>query len=144
MFLVAAGFLLTWMLMILILTLVQGVLTGSGESSALQKGQRRTKRNVSALWTLVLIAIAYGGVIRYLHTLTGSAVLDGSIGLALGPYLCSHPAANAVDVLLFERDTMSRASEWPLVRWLALNLLVLLAGWMVVFIGLRRLVDMPV
>jgi TRAP-type C4-dicarboxylate transport system permease large subunit len=144
MFLVAAGFLLTWMLMILILTLVQGVLTGSGESSALQKRQRRNKRNVSALWTLVLIAIAYGGVIRYLHTLTGSAVLDGSIGLALGLYLCSHPAANAVDVLLFERDTMSRISEWPVVRWLALNLLVLLTGRMVVFIGLRRLVDMPV
>jgi hypothetical protein len=71
-------------------------------------------------------------------------VLDGSIGLALGLYLCSHPAANAVDVLLFERDTMSRISEWPVVRWLALNLLVLLTGRMVVFIGLRRLVDMPV
>lgn len=36
---------------------------------------------------------------------------------------------------------LSRLSEWSVVRWLALNLLVLLTGWMVIFLGLRRLVD---
>jgi hypothetical protein len=62
--------------------------------------------------------------------------------VALGLYICAHPAANAVDMLFFERDTLRRvSSEWPVVRWLALNLLVLLTGWMVVFVGLRRLVD---
>jgi hypothetical protein len=100
------------------------------------------KRNTGVLWGLILLAIAYGSLLRYLHTLTGIAMLDGSIGVALGLYICAHPAANAVDMLFFERDTLRRvSSEWPVVRWLALNLLVLLTGWMVVFVGLRRLVD---
>ena len=103
--------------------------------------QRRHKRNTSVLWGLILLAIAYSVVLRYLPTLTGGATVDGTIGVALGLYICAHPAANAVNMLFFERDTLRRISEWSVVRWLALNLLVLLTGWMVVFLGLRRLVD---
>ena len=142
MLLAVVGFLLKWLSMIAVLSLVQVALTGTGRASALQRDQRRNGRNTVALWALTLFAAAYAGVIRYLHTLTGNSVLDGSIGLALGLYICSQPAANAVHILLFERDTLSRISERPVVGWLALNLLVLLAGWMVVFIGLRRLVGM--
>jgi hypothetical protein len=69
--------------------------------------------------------------------------------VALGLYICAHPAANAVNMLFFERDIARDAlrnvrSDWPLIRWLALNLFVLLVGWMVVFVGIRRLVDRPV
>ena len=47
-------------------------------------------------------------------------------------------------MLFFERHTLRRvSSEWSVVRWLALNLLVLLAGWMVVYLGLTRLVGQP-
>jgi hypothetical protein len=43
---------------------------------------------------------------------------------------------------LFERAALQRvSSDGPLMRWLALNLLVLLVGWMVVFAGLRRLIE---
>jgi hypothetical protein len=104
-------------------------------------GQRQHKRNTRVLWGLILLAIAFGSSLRYLHTLTGIAMLDGSIGVALGLYICAHPAANAVNMLFFERDTLRQISEWSVVRWLALNLLVLLAGWMVIFVGLRQLVD---
>jgi hypothetical protein len=105
-------------------------------------GQRRRKRNTRVLWGLILLAIAYGSLLRYLHTLTGIAMLDGSIGVVLGLYICAHPAANAVNMLFFERDTLRQiSSERSVVRWLALNLLVLLAGWMVIFGGLRQLVD---
>lgn len=105
-------------------------------------GQSRYKRNTTVLWGLILLAIAYGSLLRYLHTLTGTAMLDGSIGVALGLYICAHPAANGVKMLFFERDALRRiSSEWSIVRWLALNLLVLLTGWMVIFVGLRRLVD---
>jgi hypothetical protein len=91
---------------------------------------------------MVLLAIAYAGLLRYLHTLTGIPVLDGSVGVALGLYICSHPAANAVDMLFFERYNLRQiSSEWSGVGWLALNALVLLAGWMVIFVGLTRLVD---
>jgi hypothetical protein len=108
--------------------------------------RHRHSRNTRTLWGLVLLAIAYSVLLRYLHTLTGSpsgwrAMLDGGIGVALGLFICAHPAANAVNVLFFERDLLRHLSEWSVVRWLALNLLVLLAGWMVVFFGIIRLVS---
>ena len=102
--------------------------------------QRQHKRNTKALWGLILLAIAYGTLLRLLHTLTGSSLLDGIIGLVLGLYICAHPAANAVDMLFFERDMLRNAADWSVVRWLGLNLLALLAGWMVVFLGITRLI----
>ena len=102
---------------------------------------RRHERNIRVLWGMILLALVYGVLLRYLPTLTGSGMLDGSIGVALGLYICSHPAANAINVLFFERDALRHMPEWSVIRWLALNLLVLLAGWMVIFAGLRRLID---
>jgi hypothetical protein len=90
---------------------------------------------------MILLALAYNSLLRYLPTLTGSSMLDGSIGVALGLYICSHPAANAIKMLFFERDALHQMPEWSVIRWLALNLLVLLTGWMVIFAGLRELVD---
>ncbi len=143
------GFVLTGALMVALTILVQRTLATRGGVAALGKGQRQHRRNTTVLWGMVLLALAYAGVLRYLRTLTGMAMvvlnpLEGSIGLALGLYICAHPAANAVNMLFFERDTLRHMAEWSLVRWLALNLLVLLAGWMVIFLGLRRLVDTAV
>jgi len=131
--------------MLIISYVVQDVLTRKEKGSPFDMGQRHRKRNTRALWGLILLAIAYSSLLRYLHTLTGITMLDGSIGVALGLYICAHPAANAVNMLFLERDTLRRiSSEWSVVRWLVLNLLVLLAGWMVIFVGLRRLVDRAV
>jgi hypothetical protein len=104
-------------------------------------GRRQHKRNTKVLWWLLLQAFACNAVLHFLPTLTGSPLLDGIIGLVLGLYICAHPAANAVNMSFFERDALRQASEWSLVPWLALNLLVLLAGWMVVFLGISRLVS---
>lgn len=101
--------------------------------------QRRHERNAKVLYVLILLAVAYAGLLLQLRTLTGIPMLDGSIGVALGLYICSHPAANAIKMWFFERDALRQISEWSLVRWLVLNLLVLLAGWLVVFVGLTRL-----
>jgi hypothetical protein len=141
------GFVLTGALMIAITLLVQRALAKRGGVAALGKGQRR--RNTTVLWGMILLAVVYAVLLRSLRTATGVPLavlnpLDGSIGLALGLYICAHPAANAVNMLLFERDALRHISEWSLVRWLALNLLVLLAGWMVIFLGLRRLVETAV
>jgi hypothetical protein len=102
---------------------------------------RRHERNTRVLWEMILLALAYSSLLHYLPTLTGSSLLDGSIGVALGLYICSHPAANAIKMLFFERDALRQMPEWSVICWLALNLLVLLAGWMVIFAGLRRLVE---
>jgi hypothetical protein len=84
----------------------------------------------------------YIALLRLLPTLTGRAVWDGGIGVALGLYVCAHPAGNAINMLFFERAALQRGfSDGPLMRWLGLNLFVLLMGWMVVFVGIRRLVE---
>ncbi len=91
---------------------------------------------------MIGLAILYVALLRFLPSLTGRAVWDGGIGVALGLFICAHPAANAINMLFFEREALQRvSSDGPLVRWLALNLLVLLVGWMVVFAGIRRLVE---
>jgi hypothetical protein len=138
------GFVLTGALMMAITLLVQRAMAKRAGVSALSK--QRQKRNPAVLWGMILLALAYAVLLRLVRTLAGMPTmvlnpLEGSIGLALGLYICAHPAANAVNMLFFERDALRHMAEWSLVRWLALNLAVLLAGWMVIFMGLRRLVE---
>jgi hypothetical protein len=67
-------------------------------------------------------------------------LLEGFIGVALGLYICSYPAATAIKMLFYEHYTLREiSSEWTTLWWLALNLMVLLAGWMVIFYGLVRI-----
>ena len=136
-----AGFLLTLVLMALISSVVRRALVGTDDAPRVGGSQRRQRRDARPLWALIAVAILYSAVLRFLQTLTGVPLLDGSIGLAIGLYICSHPAANAINLLFFERDALRRISDWTVLRWLALNLLTLLAGWMVVFVALRRIVD---
>ncbi len=111
------------------------------QSSFFDTGKGQLKRNPRTLWVLVLVGIGYGSFFSYLPTLTGITILDGSIGVGLGLYICAHPAANAVNLLFFERYQLNQVSaEWPLIRWMAFNLLVLLTGWMVIYVGITRLV----
>jgi hypothetical protein len=100
------GFLLVGSLLIAIPFFVQNALKRREEIRLLNTGQRRHKRNTTVLWGLILLAVAYISLLRYLHTLTGFNMLDGSIGLALGLYICSHPAANAINMLFFERKRL--------------------------------------
>ena len=78
--------------------------TDRGQASVASEGRRRGRRDTGARWLLVLIAILCGGSIRHLRTVTGSAMLDGSMDPALGPYVCSRPVSGALDVLFFERE----------------------------------------
>jgi hypothetical protein len=43
-------------------------------------------------------------------------------------------------MLFFKRGALQGSSGGSLVRWLALNLFVLLAGWIVLFLVIRQLV----
>ena len=120
---------------------VQKRLEKSGQVSFLDTGPDRPRRNSGVLWVLILAAVVFSVVFRSLRSLTGILMLDGGISVALGLFICAHPAAYWVNMLFFERHTLRRiSSEWSVVRWLALNLLVLLAGWMVIYLGLTRLV----
>ena len=121
--------------------LVRDRLRRGGRTPAFESGTSARQRNSGILWGLTLLAIAYGTLLSELGTLTRNARLDGTIGVILGLYICSHPAANAVNALFFDRHTVRQlSSEWSLVGWLALNLLTLLAGWAIIYLGLIRLV----
>jgi hypothetical protein len=130
---------LTLLLMVSISSVAQSVLARRAKLSAWKANELSLTRQSGVLWALVGLASAYGVLVHFLRTLTGSPMLDGSIGVALGLYICAHPAANAVDILFFDRDLLQRFSERSVLGWLVLNLLVLLAGWMVIFTSLRRL-----
>ncbi len=102
--------------------------------------KRRDIHKTGTLWAMMVLAFLYMVLLYSLHTLTGTNVLDGSIGILLGLYICSHPAANAVDVLFYERGAFHQlSSEWSGLRWLALNMLVLLAGDTLIIVGAVQL-----
>jgi hypothetical protein len=101
--------------------------------------QKSRRRKEEILWGMVLIGLFYIGLMVWFHTLTGLTILDGSLGVLLGLYICSHPAANAIDALFFERGSLRRlSSDWAGLRWLSLNMLVLAVGYVVIVIGATR------
>ena len=106
---------------------------------------RGHERGSTVLWVQVVLAGAYGGLLYGLGTLTGTPWLDGALGVMLGLYISSHPAANAIDVLFADRFAMRRITSTRFgVYWLLLNVLVLGAGWSVIFVGTTRFVrDLP-
>jgi hypothetical protein len=102
--------------------------------------RKEHQRKVGVLCGLILVAMAYGGLRLWLPALTGNPLMDGAIGIVLGLYICSHPAANAVDLLFFRRYSLQQlASGRSGLGWLALNLLSLLMGWLMIATGAARL-----
>ena len=137
------GFLVTAIGLLLVALIISytSARAKEAQSAFFDAGTGQFRRNPRTLWVLVLVGIVYSSLLRYLHTLTGITMLDGSVGVALGLYICAHPAANAVNLLFFERYRMNQvSSDRPLMRWMAFNLLVLLVGWMVIYVGITRLV----
>ena len=100
----------------------------------------RDDRASGRLLLLMGVAGAYGGWEYLLPPRTAVSTPDAVVGVLLGLYICSHPAANGIDLIFAERGAMQRmTSEWSGVRWLALNFLVMLVGWMVLVVGVSRL-----
>ncbi len=103
--------------------------------------KHRPFRGSAALVGFGALALAYVGALWLLGTLTGNDVVDGSIGVLVGLYVCSQPAANAIDLLFFRRhaarDLVAGAGG---ALWITLNLLVLAAGWVAIWIGALRFV----
>ncbi len=101
--------------------------------------QRRYRRKMITMLVMILLAILYIVLLFVLHTLTGEKLLDGGIGVILGLYICSHPAANAIDLMFMERGSLQRiAAEWSGIQWLTLNMVTMLTGWVVIVIGAGR------
>jgi len=94
-------------------------------------------RGSLTLWSFMLLALAYSSLLYALGPLTGDVRMDGVIGIVLGLYVCSHPASNALDLLFVEGGAgRPSASVESGVGWYLLNLLVMLAGWLAVLLGI--------
>ncbi len=96
-------------------------------------------RNYKTLGVVIALALLYGGWMYTQRTITGIPRLDGVIGVLLGLFICSRPAANMLDLLFMRRDR-AVSSEWSGIGWLALNGLVMFVGWIVITIGATRLI----
>lgn len=101
--------------------------------------QYKHRHSFGSLWVLILLALAVGMVFHYRTRLTGINELDGLLGVWLGLYICSHPAANFLELIVFHGDIRLLDSlRMSPVPWLVLNMLVLLAGFILIMIGTTR------
>lgn len=97
------------------------------------------RAKIRLLCLLFLIAVAYLAWLHDPRSLARMSLMYGSLGIVLGLYICSHPAANAIDVLFFDRGAVRRMLHaWSGIGWLALNLAVLLVGWLLIAVGATR------
>ncbi len=93
-------------------------------------------RSLARLWVVGVLGIVYGTVFALRPAWLGRPLLAGSIGVLLGLYICSHPAANGIDLLFYGRTSrfVERTAQAETL-WLLLNFAVLLVGLMVIIIG---------
>ncbi|MGE5174555.1 MAG: hypothetical protein ACM3MD_12085, partial [Betaproteobacteria bacterium] len=92
------------------------------------------------LWALVPAALVYPVLLHYTFSLTGSVRWDGVIGVLLGLYICSHPVANFLDLILYSgRSAPKFSSIQSALLWLGVNTLVMATGWFDIFIGATKL-----
>ena len=95
--------------------------------------------NIRLLAGLILLGAAYLGLLLFRHTLTGTTRLDGIIGILLGLYIASHPAANFLDLILFSRYIrLPGATRRDRILWVLLNLLILVLAWFVLTVATVR------
>jgi len=98
-------------------------------------------RKIIVLSVLSVAGIGYSGFLCFQPTLTGVYSLDGMIGVVLGLYITSHPAAHLIEMLFYRQAIRySFSSRRSLVLWLSLNVFVLLISGIVIFVGTTRLI----
>ena len=101
------------------------------------KSQQR-QRNSKILWGLILLAAAFDVTVYFHPSLTGIDNLNGILGVWLGLFISAWPAANFLNMILYE-DALEK---WrALLRsdgyWVLLNLIVSLVGLSGVIIGTK-------
>jgi len=102
----------------------------------MQKPRRR--RNQKILWGLILLAFTFYVAVTIHPSLTGSDELNGLLGVWLGLFISSWPAANFLNMILFEQALQRcRSTLQADGTWILLNLSVLMVGLSVVILGTK-------
>jgi hypothetical protein len=94
----------------------------------------RRKRSIGLLLGLILLAVITSGMIYTRSVFAPPDWLEGTLGVIAGLFICSRPTAYLLD-LLYQSYYTGPPKLWI---WLALNLLTLLAGVIVVFLGIMQ------
>lgn len=94
--------------------------------------QGGTRRQHAGLALAAAVGIAYLAVAAGQPALLVSPRVAGTVGIVLGLYLGSLPAANSIDRLFTPRGARPRGRTAP---WLALNGLVLVISLLVLALG---------
>jgi hypothetical protein len=95
---------------------------------------RRRTRSIGLLLSLIALAVIYSGIIYTRSVFAPTNWLEGAIGVILGLFICSRPAAYLLDWLYQSRYT----GPPKLWIWLTLNSLTLLVGVSVIFLGIMQ------
>ncbi len=106
--------------------------------------RHRFRFDIGTFCVLAVLGMGYSSWLYSGHPLTGMDILDGIIGVVLGLYICSHPAATLVDMLFYRRLTRYQFSSIRSVLfWLALNMMILFIGGIAIFVGTTCLIGSP-
>ncbi len=101
--------------------------------------RRKGRLNFGMLGIMALLALAYAVTIYVWRPLSTAHKVEGSLGILLGLFICSKPAANLLDMLFdLLSNRFQHDSGLLLVFWLILNFLVMLIGWFVITLGATR------
>jgi EamA domain-containing membrane protein RarD len=96
-------------------------------------------QRTARMWALLASAAAYLVWVGLFPAYTFGLLVDGSVGIVLGLYICSQPAANGIDLMFVQRGTFRRVMrQSDGIEWLMLNALVMLIGWFVIVLGAAR------
>ena len=102
--------------------------------------KRDFRRKAATLGVLVVIGLTYCVVLFRGLASSDHPRAEGLAGIVIGLYICSHPAANLIDLLFYRRTSLRQpTSGWLGAGWLSLNAVALLTGWLVLTVGIARL-----
>jgi ABC-type methionine transport system permease subunit len=98
----------------------------------------RRERNGKTLWAMIVLAFAFCAAVTIHPALTGSDELNGLLGVWLGLFISAWPAANFLNMILYEQALQRwRSTLKSDGFWILLNLAVLMAGLTVVIVGTK-------
>ena len=117
---------------------------GGGYPAVHGRGPLKRFRRAATRPAVLAGDLAAGGgylaVLAALPSITGTAWVDGALGVLLGLAMGSHPATNFLDALIYWRiEGPPYRDRRVLAAWFGLNGLVLAAAGVVIAFGASRL-----
>lgn len=106
--------------------------------------QAKHGRNVRTLIVLMALAAVWAVALRFVPVPPDRMLLAGALSVVFGLFIGSRPAANMIDLLMFDRFILRRKSTRAAdALWIVLNLLTVLVAWVTIVEGTTRFLSVP-